>query len=149
MKIFILVLLCTFLSANEMQRIESVVEEIANLRVAYEKSQRELKEKDLKIKKLEEILAQKDDGVFVEFAQPDLEDENMQHFKAKAFRFDVEANVYDSINGDIIDRWDAKTSFTSNQKTDRWVKITGYFVDKKWQKAKKDMWVESDKVFQR
>ena len=75
--------------------------------------------------------------------------EEMQHFKARAFRFKVDANIYDSIDGKVIGRWEKETSFTSNQRTNSWVRITGYFIDRKWLKAKKTIWVKSINVFQR
>lgn len=70
-------------------------------------------------------------------------------FKARPFRIKADSAVYDSIDGKKIDEWKKGTSFTSNQKTEIWVKITGYFIDKKWKKSKKDMWIKKSQVSQR
>jgi len=35
------------------------------------------------------------------------------------------------------------------KKKKNWVKITGYFIDKKWKKAKKEMWIKDSKVSKR
>jgi len=62
--------------------------------------------------------------------------------KAATFRLNKESEIYDDINGNILFLWEDKTSFTSLQMTENWIKISGYFVDKKWQKSKKDLWVK-------
>ncbi|MCW8895067.1 MAG: hypothetical protein OQK48_06905 [Sulfurimonas sp.] len=70
-------------------------------------------------------------------------------FKARPFRLKIDSDIYDSIDGNKIDEWSKGTSFTSNEKTDAWVKITGYFVNKKWKKSQKDMWIKKSQVSQR
>jgi len=71
------------------------------------------------------------------------------YFKPASFRLRKESAIYNRPNGKVIDQWEKKRSFTSNQKTQEWIKITGYFVDKKWRKAKKEMWVRLSDVKQR
>jgi len=42
----------------------------------------------------------------------------------------------------VLEQWEKHTSFTSNVKSKNRIKITGYFVNKKWRKASKEMWVD-------
>ncbi len=74
---------------------------------------------------------------------------NIESFKASAFRLIVDSDIYDAIDGKVVLQWERDRSFTSNQGSDNWVKITGYFIDRKWRKAKKDLWIEKKKVLQR
>ncbi len=69
--------------------------------------------------------------------------------EASAYRVKKESSVYDAPQGQIIDVWEENTSFTSNISTDDWIKITGYFVDKKWKKATKEMWVKKEETLKR
>lgn len=69
--------------------------------------------------------------------------------EASAFRVNKDANIYDGIDGRVIDKWEKYTSFTSNQKTQKWIKITGYFVEKVWRHAKKEMWIRVDDAYKR
>lgn len=64
------------------------------------------------------------------------------NFKASAFFLNKNSTIYDAIDGTEIDKWESGTSFTSNEKTKEWIKIGGYFIDRKWRKAKKEMWVK-------
>jgi myosin heavy subunit len=63
--------------------------------------------------------------------------------KASVYRIKNEASVYDAINGNVVAIWEKKTSFTSNVIQGEWIKITGYFVDKKWKRAQKELWVKA------
>ena len=74
------------------------------------------------------------------------ENEKLSTFKAKSFRFNKSANIFDSIDGTVVDNWESTTSFTSNVKSKNWVKITGYFVDKVWRSSQKEMWVKAEDV---
>jgi len=62
--------------------------------------------------------------------------------KASAYRMNKEAAIYDAPNGKQIDLWEAKTSFTSNISEGEWIKITGHFVNRKWEKSTTEMWVK-------
>ncbi len=75
--------------------------------------------------------------------------EIIKEFKARTFRLKQESDIYDSIDGKVIDNWEDTTSFTSNIWTANWIKITGYFIDKSWLKAKKDLWIPKDRVQKR
>ena len=74
------------------------------------------------------------------------EKEKIQTIKAGSFRLLTDCIVYDAPNGKRIDLWERGTSFTSNKKTQNWIKITGYFIDRKWLGAKKKMWVKYAQV---
>ncbi len=72
------------------------------------------------------------------------------HFKASAFRLREDANIYAGIRSlKTIGKWEKGTSFTSNVRTQTRVKITGYFVNKVWKKADKEMWVERSRIQKR
>lgn len=75
--------------------------------------------------------------------------EETHTFKASAFRLKNDARIYDEINGKEIDIWEKSTSFTSNEKSNKWVRVTGYFIDKKWHPSKEELWVKSKDVIQR
>lgn len=190
--IFIFVIF-NYVNANEMQRIESIVGDISELRAKYAASQQELsvqikknkslnkeislysdftkKEIDslklkLKTEKLqtknlktpecipEKIIVTKvvtqdiiEDNKFPQLQMKS--DEKIEVFEASSFRLNNDALIYDEIGGNEIDKWVAKTSFTSTQKTKQWMKITGYFVKKVWTKAPIDMWIERADILKR
>jgi len=75
--------------------------------------------------------------------------EETHTFTPSAFRLKNDASIYDDINGKEIYFWEKSTSFTSNEKSDSWVRITGYFINKKWLPSKKELWVKSQDVIQR
>ena len=172
--IFIFVVI-NCLHANEMQRIESIVKDISELRAKYTASQKELskeknKNKSLKLKlkkaktqtKNENVLECMPEKIIVakvviksieednEFPELQMKsDEKIEIFKASSFRLKNEALIYDAISGNAINKWVAKTSFTSNQQTKRWMKVTGYFIEKVWTKAVIDMWIERADIINR
>jgi hypothetical protein len=76
-------------------------------------------------------------------------EEKQERFKASAFRLNKDAIIYDALNGKKLDSWEKETSFTSSIKTQNWVKITGYFVDKVWMRSPKEMWIKSSDVIKR
>lgn len=222
-----LILLSSYLNADDVQRIEAIIKDIAKLRVEYEICESELKEKktaifsaetsscqkykelyeeeknnnmilkaqsdydkdllksnqnmakiikklekqikdqrklllskDIEIKKLRKNSKNecKNTNVFPKLmikekykkqSSKDIEKEEIITFKARPFRLKADSDIYDSINGNKISKWQEGTSFTSNQETSEWVKITGYFVNKKWKKAEQDMWIKKAQVIKR
>jgi len=84
-----------------------------------------------------------------EYQIESLDESSIIKFKAAPFRLKTESIIYDNVNGSKIDQWERGTSFTSNKKTRSWIQITGYFVDKKWRSAKKEMWVKQAQVLKR
>ena len=199
--LFIFIFL-TFSHADEIARMESIVSDIAQLRLNYEKSQESLnicrvnlkdekekntlltqelnsnisisekeKEYESRIKNLENQINTlknnkkqkyikkqvkkeekqvcltnqiKDENLFPKLQVKNEygESETLSFFKPASFRANKKAPIYDAINGSQIDQWDEDTSFTSNQKTENWIKITGYFVEKVWKKALTEMWIK-------
>ncbi|MEA3330266.1 MAG: hypothetical protein U9Q29_01055 [Campylobacterota bacterium] len=75
--------------------------------------------------------------------------EKVKLFKASSFRLSIDSIIYDSLSGKEIDKWEQGRSFTSNTMSENWVKITGYFVDKVWRKAKISMWIKRAEVIKR
>lgn len=69
--------------------------------------------------------------------------------KAFAYRLTKDSDIYESIDGELLERWEARTSFTSNISEGDWIKITGYFIDKKWQKATQELWVKKINTIKR
>lgn len=78
-----------------------------------------------------------------------IEVEKLERFKASAFRLSKNAVIYDKVNGKKLYKWGKGTSFTSSIKTQNWVKITGYFVDRVWMRSSKELWVKSADVIKR
>ncbi|MDB2562338.1 hypothetical protein N9X61_01910 [Sulfurimonas sp.] len=62
--------------------------------------------------------------------------------RASTFRLNKESKIYDKIDGNILFSWEDRTSFTTTKTTENWINITGYFIDKKWIKAKESLWVK-------
>ncbi|MBL1244603.1 MAG: hypothetical protein COA39_009505 [Sulfurimonas sp.] len=186
--LFTLLLSCfTLLNAGEVQRIESIVNDISKLRNNYTKAQSSLVEMEVRLeeeKKQNEILRQdlklysnymrkEKEKIVCKIPSPKiikttviikrnlnnqrLDKENefpsllmKEQFKtdkfdgyAYTYRVKIEANIYNAIDGEKIDVWERYTSFTSNEATVKWIKITGYFTDKLWEASSKEMWIKS------
>ena len=75
--------------------------------------------------------------------------EKLQRFKASAFRLNKNATIYDKLNGKKLYEWEKGTSFTSSIKTQNWIKITGYFIDKAWVRSSKEMWLKASDATKR
>ena len=86
---------------------------------------------------------------FLQDDEKELSVEKLERFKASAFRLNKNAMIYDKVNGEKIDEWSIDTSFTSSIRTQNWVRITGYFVDKVWEPASKELWIKSSDVIKR
>ena len=67
----------------------------------------------------------------------------------KTFRTLNEAEIYDRPEGNVVQKWEKGRSFTSYMESGEWVKITGYFVDKKWTEAEKELWIKRSDAFER
>jgi len=132
-----------------------------------EKYKKLLKIKDKKIKSLENKLKEKVKKQIIikkEYENPNKfpklalkfqyldkkpQEEKVEVVKASTFRLKVDSDIYDKISGDKIETWEKSRSFTSNKMSQNWIKITGYFVDKKWKKTKHGMWVRKKQVIKR
>jgi len=134
-------------ASDELQRIDSLVQEITTLRENYEKQLQQEKEQTRlaqeKIHYLENQIKKMDLAVKTE-------EKDSTYFKASAFRLCKDADIYADANSmKVVDQWENGTSFTSNIKNKNRIKITGYFVDGIWQKAQKNMWINRESVKQR
>ena len=69
--------------------------------------------------------------------------------KSGVYRVRGESAIYDEPNGQTIEIWEDTRSFTSNIAKDKWIKVTGFFVDRKWRKAKIDMWIKKENTSER
>ena len=69
-----------------------------------------------------------------------------QEVEPASYRLNKNASVYDAIAGSEILKWEKGRSFTSNIQSQNWIKITGYFIDKKWLPSEKEMWMKLEEV---
>lgn len=94
-------------------------------------------------------LAMKENLVVKEQERSSGADESIKEVEAGVFRLNSDSTIYDSINGNKIEQWEVERSFTSNIQSENWIKITGYFTDKKWHPSEKEMWIMLKKVTKR
>lgn len=174
----ILYLLFSPLFADEIQRVHAIVDDITKLRKEYEgctkelSARRSLEDENAKLRariaelekavKADKILLKtkensknnqiikkeecvEDDG----FPELMMKNDTLVVFEPSAFRLSEEAFVYDGVRGRELEKWEKGTSFTSNAKKGEWIKITGYFVERKWRSAKDEMWVRSKSAIKR
>lgn len=66
-----------------------------------------------------------------------------------AYRMAKNAPIYSAPGGSVVDTWEERRSFTSGTASNGWVKITGYFVNRVWQRADQDLWVKESDVIKR
>jgi len=104
---------------------------------------------DLEVKKAKEDLAiqeneiEKLKNLNIKKSKNKIKENTSKHFKAHAFRANKFASIYDGISGKVVETWEPMTSFTSNEKKDGWIKITGYFVEKIWKPVSQELWIKS------
>jgi len=70
--------------------------------------------------------------------------QDIQEVEAAAYKLNQDAKIYDAIDGNEIDSWTIDTSFTSFIRSQNWIKITGYFIDKKWLPSATPMWIRAE-----
>ncbi|QOY55774.1 hypothetical protein HUE87_05990 [Candidatus Sulfurimonas marisnigri] len=115
-------------------------------------SNKSLSKKVAELEKIIITLRKKNSGVtkenntFPKLMMKEKYKEEVTAFKAAAFVLSTDSIIYSSIKGKKIDKWEKGTSFTSNKKSKNWIKITGYFVNKKWKISEVDMWVKIAQV---
>lgn len=157
MKIF-LILFISFLSlyASDIERLDEIVNEINALDTTSNKA---LEKRVARLEKKVEALAQaiaKKQKVIVKTVIKEKDDNEFpklqmkpKFFKSGTFRLNKDANIYNEADGEILYTWEKGTSFTSSKRTDKMIKVTGYFVNKIWRSSKKAMWVKSEDAFER
>lgn len=196
MKYFFIFLILSFsiLNADEVQRIESIVNDISKLRSDYEQTQSSVVEIELQLEEetyknkiltlnnktntlKKSIKLKEENKIICKIIVPkiikttviikknlntqSLEDKNefpnllmKEQFKRTetltyTYSVKTEVNIYDIIDGEKIAVLGKSTSFTSNEKTLEWIKITGYFIDKVWRISDTEMWIKSSNVLKR
>ncbi|MCK9474034.1 hypothetical protein [Sulfurimonas sp.] len=160
MKIIVLVLtILSFLYSEKIDlKIENkrLIEKIDKLENIVKKQEKLLKTKESK-EKNHIFYAQEceEKSIFPklimkdEYQKKSFDKDEIITFQASAFRLKTDSIIYDGINGNAIDKWERGTSFTSNTMSEGWVKISGYFVNRKWKKAQKELWVRSAQTIKR
>lgn len=106
---------------------------------------------------VEKKIDQKDENIFPVLMpkNTNVKKENLEikeieeETKPTTYRLKKDSRVFNKIGGKKIYLWEKGRSFTSNIKTQNFIKITGYFVDKKWQRAKEELWIEKEDAFER
>lgn len=70
---------------------------------------------------------------------------------ASAYRMAFDGPIYNAPSGSVVDRWEARRSFTAAAPSGGWVHITGYFVNRVWQPTREDehLWVRESDVIRR
>ncbi len=196
MKYFFIFLILSFsiLNADEVQRIESIVNDISKLRSDYGQTQSSVVEIELQLEEetyknkiltlnneintlKKSIKLKEEKKIICKIIVPkiikttviikknlntqSLEDNNKfpnllmkEQFKRTetltyTYSVKTEVNIYDIIDGEKIAVLGKSTSFTSNEKTLEWIKITGYFIGKVWRISDTEMWIKSSNVLKR
>lgn len=144
--VLILFIFFSHVNADEIQRVESIIKDIKKLRSDYDSAINELNIYKVKLKEQEDINKKcfEKKKISSKNLFPKLKMQNeIKYAKAKSFRLNKNSIIYDNVDGNEILRWEKGTSFTSNIKQGKWIKITGYFIHKAWKKSKKSMWIKS------
>ena len=159
MKFLVIVIFIVNIYADEVQRIDSIVKDIRQLRIDYQKSQKELKVYKKRVQDLENelknsyfLLKNKEKNIVKTKQKKEIYLSNAENSfltEAGTYRTTTKAFIYNDINGEIIDEWEKGTSFTSNQKSENFIKITGYFKNRVWVKAKEPLWIKSNDAYKR
>jgi len=72
------------------------------------------------------------------------------HFKPTVFRTNKACKVYDTPNGNVVAFWEKGRSFTALSRTQTFIKVSGYFIDKQWRSAKDEsLWIKASDSKQR
>jgi regulator of replication initiation timing len=138
----------SFYATESVYRANVMVQDITQLRMDLQQQLEDERQKRLEVeKKLKQALYK------LESLKNQRESKKITTivtFKASPFRLKNEAIIYDNFeNPKPLMRWEAGRSFTSNQRTQGWIKITGYFKNKVWQAAAQELWVRESDVIKR
>jgi hypothetical protein len=77
------------------------------------------------------------------------EKEIVQEAKPTTYRLKNDSKIYNRFDGAEIYLWEKDRTFTSNIKTQNYIKITGFFVNQVWQSAEEELWIKKVDVFER
>ncbi len=137
---------------KKIQELEKLVKKQDTLLKIKEKSSTPLKKESVVIVPKKVVCEEKEENSFPDlmmkekFAKKSISKEMPQEIEAASYKLNVTASVYDMIDGKEISKWEEGKSFTSNIQSQNWIKITGYFLDKKWLPSQKEMWMKLEKV---
>jgi len=169
MKVMLLLFFVCSLYGDDIQRIDAIVSDIQQLRIDYNKSQNDLKLSKKRVKYLENklkiatnLLKTKENKNY-RYEEKQINNLNTQRnkfpklkmrtklvfFKASAFRLNKDAFIYADLYKKKLYKWEKGTSFTSNQYTQDYIKITGYFKNKIWTHATMPLWIKITDVVKR
>ena len=169
MKVILLLFFVCSLYGDEIQRIDAIVSDIQQLRIDYNQSQNDLKSAQKRVKYLENKLKmatntlKTKENESYKYKEKKINNLNIQRnkfpklkmrtklifFKASAFRLKKDAFIYADLNNKKLYKWEKGTSFTSNQKVQDYIKITGYFKNKIWVHSTIPLWVKITDVIKR
>lgn len=139
-----------------LKKLKSLENEVENLNNQIGILQKENKSKKIKKVIIKEKIEKCIDNQITEkneFPTLKLRDEFLDEgaidTTAHTYRLQKESQIFDAPEGKAIDLWEAKTSFTSNYRDGKWIKVTGYFIERVWHKAAKELWVRAEDTKQR
>ena len=69
--------------------------------------------------------------------------------KPTTYRTKRSCGIYARVGGSRVATWESGVSFTSYLATKKYLKVTGYFVNGKWRKAKKELWIKKEDTLKR
>ena len=160
--LFIYLFFGSLLFSDEIDRVNSMIKDISELRNSsinhsnYDEELKSCKNELENNKMLRQKLQIKDNKVESLMgekkqikAKTIVKTEKEVHFSPKPFRLKDKAPIYDAINGKKLYMWEKHRTFTSGTRTEHWVKITGYFVNKKWRGARTSMWIKKEDTIER
>jgi hypothetical protein len=138
----------SFFASENVHRADVMVQDIRQLRMDLQKQLETERQKRLEVeKKLKHALYELQS---LKNQRESKKITTIVTFKASPFRLKNEAIIYDNFeNPKPLMRWEAGRSFTSNQRTQGWIKITGYFKNKVWKAAARELWVRESDVIKR
>lgn len=67
---------------------------------------------------------------------------SVQPLAAQTYNLTTIAVVRDAPEGRIVDIWNSDTRFTSNVADGKWIRVTGYFPNNKWQPSSRPLWID-------
>lgn len=128
---------------NEIRSLKKSLKTKEKNKIICKKTPPKIVKNTIIIKKYLNTQGFKEDNIFPNLLMKEQYKKNKTKSMAHTYRVKLEAKIYDAVNGREIDTWEKSTSFTSNEQTSEWIKITGYFVDKLWRASEKEMWIKS------
>jgi len=136
---------CSTLFAEPLENVDAAVREITIVSQGYEQK---LQTQEEKCKALEdEIKSLKNQINELKKSKKSTMEESLVSFSPTTFQTQKEAPLYPSAKSrEVVEYWEKGRSFTAYQKQGERIRISGYFVEKVWQKAEGDLWIDAADV---